>query len=46
MAVTVVFAFSVTEQVAPVADAQPLQEEKLFPLAVDGAVSVIEVPEL
>ncbi len=31
---------------ALVAEVQPVQDEKLLPLAVDGAVRVIEVPEL
>jgi hypothetical protein len=42
--VTVVLAFSVTEQIAPLALVQPVHVEKLLPPAVDGAVSVTDVP--
>jgi hypothetical protein len=38
-------AFSVTVQVTVLAVVQPVHEEKVLPLAVDGAVSVTELPE-
>jgi hypothetical protein len=44
--VTVVLALIVTLHVAVLAVVQPLQDEKLSPPAVDGAVSVMAVPEL
>ena len=41
-----VFAFSVTLHVTVLDVVQPVQEEKVFPLAVEGAVRMICVPEL
>jgi hypothetical protein len=45
LAVTVVLALIVTLQVTVLALVHPDQEEKLFPLAVVGAVKVTAVPE-
>jgi hypothetical protein len=44
VAVTVLFWFMVTVQLLPVVDVHPVQDEKTFPLAVAGAVSVTVVP--
>ena len=46
MAVTVVFAVIATVHTAALTEAQPVQEEKVFPPDVAGAVSVTEAPEL
>ncbi len=43
---TVVFALRFTVHVALAAEVHPAQDEKLLPLAVEGAVRVIDVPEL
>ena len=40
------FALNVTLQVAELAVVQPAHDEKLFPLAEEGAVRMIDVPEL
>ena len=46
MATTVVFAFRVTEQLAPVVLVHPVQFEKLFPPDVAGAVRATAEPAL
>jgi len=46
LAVTVVFAVSETVQVTVLAVVQPVQEEKVLPPDVEGAVSVTDEPEL
>jgi hypothetical protein len=46
LAVTVVFAVSVTLQVVPVVVVQPVHEENVFVPDVAGAVRIIAVPEL
>ena len=46
MAVTVVVAFKVTEQVTVLALVHPVQEEKTLLPAVAGAVSVTDAPAL
>jgi hypothetical protein len=46
LAVTVILPFKVAVQVTVAAVVQPVQEEKVLPPAVAGAVSVIDAPEL
>jgi hypothetical protein len=46
LAVTVTFAVSATVHTAALTDVHPVQEEKVFPPDVEGAVNVTDVPEL